>query len=102
MGGSSSLSRGTNIDFKSSFSLDTGTRTFENRTIVFLKFYAAVIQLARMPPCQGGCRGFESHPPLLINLQYLIIFLYENKQEESAVIFMINPASKREELGFVI
>ncbi len=27
--------------------------------------YAAVIQLARMPPCQGGCRGFESHPPLL-------------------------------------
>ena len=26
--------------------------------------YAAVIQLARMPPCQGGCRGFESHPPL--------------------------------------
>ena len=34
--------------------------------IIFLNvIIAAVIQLARMPPCQGGCRGFESHPPLL-------------------------------------
>ena len=30
-----------------------------------LRIFAAVIQLARMPPCQGGCRGFESLPPLL-------------------------------------
>ena len=20
--------------------------------------------VGRMPPCQGGCHGFESHPPL--------------------------------------
>jgi hypothetical protein len=28
------------------------------------RFFADVAQLARAPPCQGGCRGFESRRPL--------------------------------------
>ncbi len=44
-----------------------GIEIFTLKILNLTQFYAAVIQLARMPPCQGGCRGFESHPPLFWN-----------------------------------
>ena len=51
------------------------------------EFYAAVIQLARMPPCHGGCRGFESHPPLssndLNNIVLDIDFIFKEALDEN-------------------
>lgn len=33
---------------------------------------ADVAQLARVPPCHGGCCGFESHHPLQLNIETLL------------------------------
>jgi hypothetical protein len=50
---------------KSAFCVDTqGVFVRINKISESFIINAAVIQLARMRPCQGRCRGFEPHPPL--------------------------------------